>query len=282
MSAFQDNATFLNLFSQKEGLKFLTHEFEPGFDFLKYLYRCQRLIASKQADLFIKESLFELVRGFLLGPEWVDYKGDPHTFFISSEESLAYYENTGKHPLNNKVFEEKEIDAFRNSIRFRSGQLDLFLREMKQKYESEFKIIIPENMKGADMYVETRAIRSVIDLILNSMAEYSAHPRIVFSYFEEPLEDKRIKSTLSVTQVGSFPKHSLQRDMSRLSQGDGGTFGTIRGQLQGLCEWAICSKWPDCETPERWRILRNETEPELAPASVAEGFTHTISIFHKP
>lgn len=235
MSDFQDNATFLNLFSQEKGLKFLTHEFEPGFDFVKYLYRCQRLIASKQANLFIKESIFELVKGFLLGPKWVDYKGDPHTFFISSEESLTYFENTGQHPLNNKVFEE-EIKAFRKSIRFRSGLLDLFLREMEQKYEPVLKIIIPENMKGADMYVETRAIRSVIDLILNSMAEYSTHPRIVFSYFEEPIEDKRIKSTLSVTQVGSFPKHSLQRDMSRLSQGDGGTFGTIRRQLQGLCE----------------------------------------------
>ena len=99
---------------------------------------------------------------------------------------------------------------------------------------------------------------------------------------EDEVEGDLLKSTLVITQEGSFPAHSLQRDMGRLDEGDGGTFGTIRKTLDGLCEWAVCSNWPDREGACLWRILRNETEPELSPADQAKGFSHIISIYHKP
>lgn len=282
MNTHRDNAEFLHLFSEDtNGLKYLTHDFSAGLDFIEYVYKCQQLVLSCKQRMEISGRLYEIVRGFIFGPTWTDYNGKAHTFFISSEVSIAYYEKTGKHPLNNPLFED-DFEDFRNSIRFRSGRLDLFVRgELAEEFPG-LDLVIPAGLKGADMYVPTAPVRDAIRLILKGMQEYPEYPRVVFSFYEDEIGGGFLRSTLSVTQVGSFPSHTLSRDMSRLSEGDGGTFGTIRKHLSGLCEWSVVSKWPDNAEPRRWRILGDETLPEISPASVAEGFTHIISIYHKP
>ena len=277
-----DNAQFLHLFSQDQnGLKYLTHDFSAGFDFIDYVYKCQQIVLSCRAKMELNEGLYDLVRGFLFGPYWTDYKGEIHSFHMSSEECASYYDCTGKHPLNNPLF-GAEVEDFRNSIRFRSGRLDLFLREDLSKEFPAMDLIIPGRFKGADMYIQTGPIRDAFRLILKGMQEYADYPRVNFSYFEEELQDGFLKSTISLTQLGSFPSHSLARDMARLSEGDGGTFGTIRKHLRGLCDWEVVTKWPDSDEPQRWRILGDNTLPEVSSASIAEGFSHTISIYHKP
>lgn len=281
MISHRDNAEFLHLFSDDTdgGLKFLTHD--TGIDYIKYVYRCQRLILSKREELDISDSVFALVRGFVFGPDWIDYKGQTHGFYLSSEEAVEYYEKTGKHPLNNPEF-EKDFEDFRNSIRFRSGKLDKFFREEMSAEFPSLELKVAGNLKGADMYTNTGAIRSSIRLILKSMQEYGDYPCVSITFIEDDAPGELIKSSIAITQLGSLPSHSLSRDMSRLREGDGGTFGTIRKLLDGLCEWSVCSKWPDRDGADKWRILREETEPELSPAPLAEGFSHIISIYHKP
>ena len=257
----RDNAEFLHLFSQDQnGLKYLTHDFGTHGDYIDDVYRCQQIVLSCRSKMHLEEGLYSLVSGFIFGPQWVDYNGLVHDSFASSEEFVSYFEQTGKHPLNNPTF-AKEIEDFRNSIRFRSGVLDLFVREE---------------------LLETGPIREVLRLILNSMREYGDYRTVAISFLEDKLEGGFFKSSLSITQVGSFPAHPLSRDMARLAEGDGGTFGTIRKRLKGLCNWDVVTKWPDKDSPIRWRILRDETQPELSEASLAEGFTHILTIIHKP
>ncbi len=282
MITHRDNAEFLHLFSQeRNGLKYLTHDFSVGLDFIDYIYKCQQLILSCCAKMNINGGLYELVRGFVFGPEWVDYKGSTHTFFVSSEESVSYYEESGRHPLNNHLF-AAEVEDFRNSIRFRSGRLDLFFREELTREYPDLSLKISGRLKGADMYIETGPIREALRLILKGMQEYKDCPIVNVSFFEEEIEDGLLLSSLSITQVGSFPSHTLSRDMTRLSEGDSGTFGTIRKRLQGLCDWEVVSRWTDSEDPQRWRILGDKSQPEISPASIAEGFSHTLRIYHKP
>lgn len=282
MKSHRDNAEFLHLFSEvTDGVKFLTHESNGAFDYVDYVYRCQQIVLSKRAELEITDSLYDLVRGFVFGPEWTDYKGEVHRFFVSSEEAVSFFEDEEKHPLNSLSF-KRDFEDFRNSIRFRSGRLDLFFRNELSKEFPSLEMNVSGALRGADMYTETGAVRSAIRLILKSMEEYGEHPRVAVDFTEDEVEGDLLKSTLVITQEGSFPAHSLQRDMGRLDEGDGGTFGTIRKTLDGLCEWAVCSNWPDREGACLWRILRNETEPELSPADQAKGFSHIISIYHKP
>lgn len=281
MNTYQDNAIFLNLFNNDtKGLKFLTHD-EAGLDFIKYLYKCKRLVLSCRSDMTINDAVYELVRGFLLGPTWVDYQGNTHSFHLSSEECLSYYENTGRHPLNNPLF-KRDFEDFRNSIRFRSGRLDLFVRDKLVKEFPRLDIKVPRSLGGADMYILTGRIRNALRLILQSMDELSDFPRVNISFFEDPLENGFLKSTISLTQIGSFPSHPLSRDYSRLSSSHSGTLGTIKKELQGLCDWEIVSRWCDHETPQRWRILGDSSLPEISPAGLADGFSHIISIYHKP
>lgn len=282
MKSHKDNAEFLHLFSEvTDGLKFLTHEAVGALDYVDYVYRCQQLILSRRNELDIRDSLYELVRGFVFGPKWTDYKGDVHHFFMSSEEAVSFFEETGKHPLNIPEYKQ-EFEDFRNSIRFRSGRLDLFFRDELAKEFPSLDLAVSGSLRGADMYTETGAVRSAVRLILKSMQEYGEHPRVVVTYLEDEAGDDLLKSTIIITQEGSFPAHPLSRDMGRLNEGDGGTFGTIRRALDGLCEWAVCSRWPDRDGADRWRILRDETEAELSPTELAEGFSHIISIYHKP
>lgn len=281
MNTYQDNAIFLNLFNHHtNGLKFMTHD-EASLDLVEYLYRCKQLVLSCRSRMVISDGIYELVRGFLLGPSWVDYKGDTHTFNMASEECISYYENTGRHPLNNPLF-EKDFEDFRNSIRFRSGRLDLFVREELVKEFPGLDIKVPRSLGGADMYILTGPIRNALRLILQSMDDVPDHPKVNISFFEEQLEDGFCKTTLSLTQIGSKPSHSLSRDYSRLSGGYSGTLGTIKKELQGLCDWEIVSKWMDNDDPQRWRILGDSSLPEISPATVAEGFSHIITIYHKP
>ena len=282
MNIYRDNADFLHLFSQdQDGLKYLTHDFTSGIDFIEYVYRCQQLILSCRAEMELSSPLYDLVRGFVFGPQWTDYEGRQHSFFVSSEECASYYDASGCHPLNNPSF-ESEFEAFRNSIRFRSGRLDLFLRDDLAGDFPQLELVIPNRLKGADMYVMTGPVRSALRLILKSMQEYSDTPKIIFSFSEGELDGGLLKSTLSITQIGSYPSHSLSRDMNRLGEGEGGTFGTIRKLLRGICEWSVVSKWQGSGAPQRWRILGDETLPELSPASVAEGFSHELHIYHRP
>lgn len=280
MRLFQDNAELLHLFSlEKDGFKYLTHDFSAGFDFVSYLYRCQQLLLAKKEELVISDRLFELVKGFILGPSWIDYKGNKHSFYLSSEEALSYFDSSGYHPLNNDQF-ENEIEDFRNSIRFRSGRLDLYIQKIVSLYPS-LQCVISDNLKGADMYVETRAIRNAIQLILESMTGYNASSKVSIDYSEETISNDLWKSTIYLSQIGSFPNHSLQRDMLRLSQGEAGTFGSILKELQGVCEWNVISKWPDRPNPDNWHIIRNETTPELSSVDLAVGFSHVLCIYHK-
>lgn len=282
MITHRDNAEFLHLFSQEQdGLKYLTHDFSVGLDFIDYIYKCQQLILACCAEMELNSSLYELVRGFVFGPEWVDYKGVVHSFFISSEESASYYEKTGRHPLNSPSY-MVDIEDFRNSIRFRSGRLDLFFREELTREYPQLNLKISGRLKGADMYIETGPVREALRLILKGMQEYKDYPSVNVSFFEEGIEDGLLRSSLSITQVDSFPSHTLFRDTTRLSRGDSGTFGTIRKRLQGLCDWEVVSRWTDSEGPQRWRILGDKFLPEISPASIAEGFSHTICIYHKP
>lgn len=281
MNTYQDNAIFLNLFNHHtNGLKLLTHD-EAGLDLIEYLYRCKQLVLSCRSRMVINDGIYELVRGFLLGPSWVDYKGETHTFNMASEECLSYYENTGRHPLNNPLF-VRDFEDFRNSIRFRSGILDLFVREELVKEFPGLDIKVPRSLGCADMYIMTGPIRNALRLILQSMDEISDHPRVNISFFDERLEDGFCKTTLTLTQIGSKPSHSLSRDYSRLSGGYSGTLGTIKKELQGLCNWEIVSKWADNDDPQRWRILGDSSLPEISPVTVAEGFSHIITIYHKP
>ena len=120
--------------------------------------------------------------------------------------------------------------------------------------------MVSASLGDADMYTDTGAIRSAVRLILKSMEEYKDHPRVFISFLEDEVEDGLYKASISITQSGSFPSHPLARDMGRLSEEDGGTFGTIRKKLEEYNAADFIAK-----KSSRQGIFLGEEKPLLAP-----------------
>lgn len=276
-----DTSEFLNLFSLDTGLKYLTHDIKAsGLDLVDYTYNCQMLTLDWAGR--VPEELFNLVRGFIFGPCWTDFKGDRHTSFCSSDEWVNCYLETGEHPMKSGQFSE-EVEAFRHSIRFRTGQLEKFLTEIKDMFPA-LNIEISRSVKGADFYTSTRHLMSAIEEILSSMNELSAeHPYIRIGFedidgedLSEELRDFS-KAVITIEQPGSFPKHSFARDKEKFSNG-GGTLANIMKALKGYADWAVISSWNDGTEPVRWMPMTGEF---IRPGHQPEGFRHEISILYK-
>lgn len=280
MRIFQDSADFLHLFSEESnGLKYLTHDFSSDTDYVDYIYNCEKLILDMREKYTIEDSIYNLVRGFVFGPSWIDYKGNVHKSFVSSESFVRYYESTGQHPLRNPVY-EMEFEDFRNSIRFRSSKLEKYILELKEDMP-QVHIEVERNLKGADIYTNTGIIRKALKLIIESMKEYDSASSILLGYAESTYKDFT-KSIITIEHKDSFPVHSFVRDREKLLTTNGGTLGVLRNILNGICEWSIVSKWPDQNSPIKWNILKSNDSPEMEEIPISNGFTHIISIIHKP
>jgi hypothetical protein len=173
-----------------------------------------------------------------------------------------------------------EFEDFRNSIRFRSSKLEKYILELKEVMP-QVHIEVERNLKGADIYTNTGIIRKALKLIIESMKEYDSASSILLGYAESTYKDFT-KSIITIEHKDSFPVHSFVRDREKLLTTNGGTLGVLRNILNGICEWSIVSKWPDQNSPIKWNILKSNDSPEMEEIPISNGFTHIISIIHKP
>ena len=272
---------FLFLFEKEDGLKFLSHDIQSsGIDFIDYVYSCERMIIREGLSGKIPSDSFGLVKGFVFGPSWRDFRGVSHEMFLASERCMSYYDTTGAHPQNCDDFKD-DIDAFKHSIRFRQGRLYSFLNEEMKEFFPSLDITVKKNVKGADFYTGTRHLRDALSEILASMNDFKEHPEVVVGYEEdENSNPEYVLCKLSIEQVGSYPSHTLERDMDKLHAG-GGTLSNIRKSLEGYANWSVISRWNEGSAPKMWNILTDSDIPEVQDSAEAEGFKHVITVYQK-
>lgn len=275
MSTKNEIADFLHLFSQEDGFKFLTHDIKAsGLDLLEYTYHCQETLLDWSGK--VPDDIFNLVKGYVFGPFWTDFEGKVHTCNCASEEWVKCYLDTGEHPMLSPAF-ASEVDAFRNSIRFRSGQLDKYIASLKEKFP-KLNLCIDRAFKGADFYTSTHSIRQAIEEILSSMEEFSdTFPEVMLNFDDEECGDYS-KASIIIEQLGSFPKHDFERDQKKLLEG-GGTLANIKKTLAGFASWNIESRWEGDSSPHTWSILGDGYDGWVE--HYPEGFRHIISIIYK-
>lgn len=280
MQDIRNTSDFLFLFEEEKGLKFLTHDIKSsGMDFMEYVYGCEKLILERGTNGDIPADVYELVRGFVFGPSWTDYNGRRHDVYASSEQWVSYYESTGSHPLNELDF-QNEVDAFRHSIRFRSGRFSKFVENLREFFPA-LEITVRKNVKGVDFYTDTRHFRNAVTEILSSMNDFKEHSSIVVSYEEDDESDPDyVICSVVIEQLGSFPSHSIDHDIQKM-RSCGGTLANIRKSLAGYATWSLISKWNDSSTPKRWNVLSLGNVPEIEEETEAEGFKHIVSVYQK-
>jgi hypothetical protein len=281
-------ARLLHEFSEPNGFKFLTHDIKSeGVDYVEFVYRAEKTLLGRMYESTCDRKVFDLVRGFIFGPSWIDSEGKTRKGFCSCSDWVSYYERTGNHPMANPEFED-DINAYRKTIRFRDGQLGKFFRLLGEHYP-KLNITLDPAIRGADFYVDVRRLKVGIAEIIGMMAGYAdEHPNVHVG-FDDCVDGNYSVAKITITQEGSFPPpSSIDRIYQRFLSG-AGNLASIAHILEGCCRWSVISPYWGMHTssPFRWRILPSGPGTSICPGMayddiVCRGFTHEIEIVYLP
>lgn len=284
MDTLKATARLLHEFSNPNGFKYLTHDIKSaGVDYVEYVYHAEKNLLGNMYDSMVDRSVFELVRGFIFGPSWVDSEGRTRSGYCAHPDWISYYRETGNHPMADPAFAD-DIEAFRKSIRVRDGQLSKFFRSLNDRYPS-LDLTVDRDLVGADFYVDVRRLKTGIEEIIGMMAGYAEeHPKVHVG-FDDYVEFGLSIAKITITQEGSYPpRGSIGRIYDRFKSG-AGNLASIAHVFDGCCWWAVLSPYWGSESslPFRWRILPSGSGTSLRPGMaydrcMCEGFTHEIEI----
>ena len=279
----KETARFLSLFSNPDGLKFLTHDFDPNstINFAELVTKATALLREYSC---LPKSLVALMSVALTGkskqgkPEaWLDYKNVKHEENFSCEKWIQWSNmNGGQHPLNNPEF-AKTIMLFRSTIRIVKPALQDLFDEITQPYKTlkiEYK-----NIEKADFYTNVWVLRDGLNRILKDIDAHSKTHKQLVVEFGRKYGDEFSLRIIRITHVGSYG--SDIEDVKRKVARGGGAFSGIKKRLEGYCDWSVETLWND--EPIRWNIL-NDTDSEETEAldkNAVNGFTHILTFYQK-
>lgn len=277
-----NNADFLSLFNEERGLKNLTHDFliPEKADFLKYLSNSRNVLL--KYDGLIEDSLYDMVFGFLFGPQWVDYRGECRGFFCSS---LACYDwcisNPHLHPKNADEF-KNEFDAFRKSIRFYQMDLHKYVDSICVEKFPSLKPTLQDLRRG-NFYVNVRRLGSIMERILSTMEDprFITNKNVVISYERCDKQGDYFIARIIIEQIGSLSDSVLADSAAQRVRDGGGDLGTIKELAKETCFWSVESVWQD--GPARINIVPIDGDtPMIEPISrdSINGFRHVLTIPH--
>lgn len=277
-----NNADFLSLFNDEGGLKNLTHDFliPDKADFLKYLSNSRSELLCY--DGLIEDSLYDMVFGFLFGPQWVDYHGECRRFFCSSKACYDWcISKPHMHPKNADEF-KNEFEAFRKSIRFYQVDLHKFVESI---FDEKFPSLKPTllNLRRGNFYINVRRLGVILERILSTMEDprFNTNKNVVFSYERCEKQGQYFIARITIEQLGSLSDSVLASSVAQRALDGGGDLGTIKELTKETCFWSVESVWQD--GPARINIVPiGDDTPMIEPVSrdSIKGFRHVLTIPH--
>lgn len=285
----KDTASFLSLFNDPNGFKFLTHDFDPDseMNYDKLMEQVKKVFRekSKPTSLTIPPSLWNQLEAFINGGKgsdgkvrtWRDDKGVSHQSGYYCEEWIEWAnKNPNNHLLSNEEI-GKEILTFRSSIRLVKPILCDIIKEQENKHHNlKFQTI---NLQAADFYTFVWYLKSGIQRILDDMERYANKTPNVKISFDRSFGDDYSKRIIKITQLDSFS--SSIDDVIKKYKSGGGAFNEIMKFFIGYCNWSVESLWDG--KAQRWNILRDldVDEIENMEDTNVPGFTHILTYFSK-
>lgn len=278
----KETASFLSLFNDPKGLKFLTHDFDPesdmNYDSLMNLARS--VFKDGTAKYHIPKNLYALINTFINGGKvWMDCDGDFHSENYSSRSWSDWaHQNPKVHLLSNELF-SKTILKFRSSIRLVKPILSDIIKKQANNHSN--LIIQSEGLEKADFYTYVWNLENGIKRILEDMSRYSGKSPNVKISFDRKYGDDYCLRIIRLTQIGSVST-SLDDVLNRFHSTEGaGAFNEIKKVFAGYCNWSVEALWDG--KPKRWNILTDSTIPEVEELkdSNIDGFTHILTYYSK-
>jgi len=282
----KDTASFLSLFNDPNGFKFLTHDFDPDSDmnYDKLMTQVRTQFKEAAAKYRIPTSLWSLMNAFITGKDkfgkdttWKDCDGKIHKDNYTSPKWVEWSNsNPNTHLLSNEEI-GKEILKFRSTIRIVKPVLCDIIKRQETKHSN--LIVQTAGLEKADFYTYVWFLESGIKLILNDMSRYAEKTPNVKITFERSFGDDFSKRIIKITQIDSI-SFSIDDVLKKYKTG-GGAFNEIKKMFFGYCNWSVESLWDG--KAKRWNILKDSDIDEIEDIedTSVPGFTHILTYYSK-
>lgn len=272
-------ADFFLLFNKPSGLKFLTHNFDPGVDssMNEIIKRTDNILDEWIGK--IPEGLEKLIRGYVRGGYWIDYLGDVHKFSLSSEIVKTWItSNPGLHPIISSEF-EKDVQDFRKTIRLVQPNLQYIVEDLLENDNRYQNICLEQKgLNRADFYTNVLILKSILNDILKDIVQRDTNAKISIKLergLETPYRTFNIFITHQYSVANAF------EDVKNKLLGGGGAFYNIFKKCIGYCDWTIEAFFDD--EPRRWRLIESfkKEEFEKIDGESPEVFTHKLTFYKR-
>ena len=277
----KDTAVFLSQFNRREGLKYLTHNYDSNSMTLSDLIKhAKEVYENEKKGKVIPESLNILLYNFLNGRYWLDWEGKKCTDGYGNSNWLDWSEkNEGKHPITDIGGMEATIQRFRHTVRVVAPDLELIVERIEQKFPLLY--INKKNLDKADFYTNVFVLNfRLIDIFKDINDHVSQDNREVIVEYMPDISGEFFLHRILISQIGSFSAKSIEAVL-RKYESTGGFFYENAEKLKGYCNWSVESLW-DGE-PFRWNILDDTGANKIVKidSKDVKGFTHQLTFYQK-
>lgn len=273
-------ADLLNKFGLENELKFLVHSYSKieDQDFCALVSKARLLITERSG--LIPDQLYDLLFGFVYGPEWVDWEGKVHSLHCGSNDLIEWYTNNeGVSPMEEDSPYVNEFRDFKNSIRTYRNLPELIERA-KEKAPSVTVDCDKKSLRRADFYTDVVRLKQIIERILITMSDPRfIGPVKIYSSQQDDREGYRVMQII-IEQMNDYVQPSLKFIRERLAT-NSGDLGSIKNLLEGVAYWSIESDWE--EGSARFNITSDDIfmNPFERISEKVGGFRHILTFYHK-
>lgn len=292
----RDVANFMSLFNQRNGLKYLTHDYdeESSFEIDDFLISRKKVFdETTTKKVNIPQSLWAIVKQFAFDSKqakWSTISEDYKKFMEieigwASPELRDWSKQTKLHPIRNEKY-KKVINDFRRITRIESPNLETLVENTIEKVfsdkKNDFKIETTDLSK-ADFYTHVGFLRTTLETVFEEIKERAKEEnqkKIKIEYQRETEDDYFVRKIL-ITHYNSFPTKELKVLLEEWGTLDKGSMGKIGERMQGYCYWSVVTQIE--KNPIKVNILREKEKPmhEDVDASEAVGFIHIFTFYYK-
>jgi hypothetical protein len=287
-------ADFMALFNQRNGLKYLTHDYDENSDFEidKFLISAKKVFDNETYNnLKIPKSLWRIVKQFAFDSEqteWTsiseDYKKPlPLKIGWATKELREWSKLNHLHPIRNEEY-KKIINDFKRITRIETSNLEKLINiTLDSVFEKEIDNfdIVKIDLSKADFYSHVGFLKKAFETIFEEIKKRSDSPlkrKITIKYERSISDDGYYMRKVKLTHHKSFPEKELKLILKEWQEK--GNMGKIRESLLGYCHWSVETNIEDI--PTRVNILREKNTAEYQQIeNDPDGFTHVLTFYYK-
>ena len=290
-------ADFMSLFNKRDGLKYLTHDYDKNSEFKinEFLLSAHKVFKKETYKLDIPPSLWRIVQKFAFDSEqseWTsisdDYKKQTSVEVGWATKELRDWSRKNKlHPIRNEEY-EKIINDFKRITRIESSNLNKLIdASIESVFDNELKDFKIEkiDLSKADFYSHVSSLKIAFESIFEEIKKRSdskLKKKITIKYERSISEDGYYLRKILITHHNSFPIKELGVLLGEWQQK--GNMGKIKAKLRGYCHWSVETIIDDA--PTKIHILKEKQTPdyeilECKPEELPKGFTHILTFYYK-